>query len=103
MQYIMLLPVSMLIILGIIFSMGKGAFLIAGFNTMPKSEQEKYDTVAMCRFMGKMMFVLAFGAFLWFLSQYLGITLLFFVGMGIFMAAVVFMIIYMNTGHRFRK
>ncbi|MHC8514953.1 DUF3784 domain-containing protein [Sporosarcina sp. ITBMC105] len=35
------------IIFGIIFSSGIGAFLIAGYNTMPAREKEKYDEVAL--------------------------------------------------------
>lgn len=46
---------------GTVFSLGKGAFLIAGYNTAPKREKEKYDEKALCRFMGKLMFALAAG------------------------------------------
>ena len=42
-------------VLGIYLSTGRGTFLIAGYNTMPKEEKEKYDAVALCKFMGKMM------------------------------------------------
>lgn len=31
------------IIMGIVFSFGKGGFLIAGYNTADKKEREKYD------------------------------------------------------------
>ena len=33
----------MLVILGIVFSKGKGAFLIAGYNTASKAEKQKTD------------------------------------------------------------
>lgn len=45
--------------LGILFSSGKRAFLISGYNTMSKKERSKYDAVALCKFMGKLMFAMA--------------------------------------------
>ena len=45
--------------LGVLFSKGKGAFLIAGYNTMSKEKKARYDKNALCRFMGKFMFALA--------------------------------------------
>ncbi len=38
--------------LGVLFSKGKGAFLIAGYNTMSKEKKARYDKNALCRFMG---------------------------------------------------
>ena len=32
---------------------GKGAFLIAGYNTMPDSEKAKYNEIALCKFIGE--------------------------------------------------
>ncbi|UOR13710.1 DUF3784 domain-containing protein [Halobacillus amylolyticus] len=32
--------------LGVFLINGKGSSLIAGYNTLPKEEKEKYDTVA---------------------------------------------------------
>ena len=45
--------------LAALFSRGKGAFLIAGYNTASQKEKAKYDEKALCRFMGKLMFALA--------------------------------------------
>ncbi len=47
------------IILGLVFIQGKGAFLIAGYNTSSRAEKKKYDENALCRFMGKIMFLFA--------------------------------------------
>ncbi|EOU2028835.1 DUF3784 domain-containing protein, partial [Clostridium perfringens] len=44
--------IALFILLGIMFSLGKWSFLIAGFNTMTK---EKYDVMSLCKFMGKFM------------------------------------------------
>ena len=92
-----------LVIMGVVMLKGRGAFLIAGYNTMSKSEQAKYDAPAMCRFIGKIM--LAIGALTvllpagimfertWAIWLYIaGVT-----GLSVFAA------VYANTGNRFRK
>lgn len=89
--------------LGIILSNGKGSFLIAGFNTLPQEEKEKYDTVALCKFMGKMMFALPFSMVFWVLSEAYENNWLFVFGLILFIGIVVFTLIYANTGNRFKK
>ena len=54
-----LIVVCSLIVLGILFSKGKGAFLIAGYNTASAQKKAKTDEKKLCRFMGKLMFALA--------------------------------------------
>ncbi|AOV06717.1 DUF3784 domain-containing protein [Sporosarcina ureilytica] len=100
---ITLLGVVLFIGLGIVFANGKGSFLIAGYNTLPPEEKEKYDTVALCKFMGKMMFSLSFCMVLWAVSEAYDVNWLFYIGLALFIAIVVFMLIYVNTGNRFRK
>lgn len=89
--------------IGISLSQGKGAYLIAGYNTMPKEEKEKYDVLALCKFMGKMMFLFAFSMGFWLLGDIFESTALFIVGTVIFLAVTAFMLIYMNTNNRFKK
>ena len=48
------------LVAAVIFSKGKGASLIAGYNTMPPQEKRQYDEVAMCKFMGKIMYGICF-------------------------------------------
>lgn len=62
------------LILGIIFINGKGAFLIAGYNTSSKEEKAKYYNMTP----------------LW-------------VGWTLFFIITLFTLIYVNTGNRFRK
>lgn len=47
------------VLLGLLFLSGRGWQLIAGYNTMPREERERYDTRALCRFMGKLMLYIA--------------------------------------------
>ncbi|HHX45516.1 MAG TPA: DUF3784 domain-containing protein [Chloroflexi bacterium] len=98
-----ILVVGLLIGLGALFSTGRGAFLIAGYNTMPPEKQATYDTPALCRFMGKMMFVFAFCVGLWILSDVLSAGWLFTVGMILYGVGVAFLLVYVNTGNRFKK
>ncbi|MCM3317153.1 DUF3784 domain-containing protein [Rummeliibacillus stabekisii] len=100
---VMIIVIALFIGIGIIFINGKGSSLIAGFNTMSPEEKENYDTVALCKFMGKMMFVLSFCMLFWLLSEVYASDWLFTVGIVLFIGVVVFMLIYANTGNRFKK
>ena len=56
---IMLLSAIGCYLLSGMFLHGKGAFLIAGYNTMSKKEQEKYDKDKICRSTGYTMLITA--------------------------------------------
>ena len=81
--------------------MGRGAWLIAGYNTMSKEEQEHWDGPALARFTGKiiglltvtLMPVMCIFKFLWLTVLYTVLV----VGLGVFAA------VWCNTGKRFRK
>ena len=51
--------IAVFVLLGVAFFNEKGAFLIAGYNTMSPEERAKYDEKAMCRGMSAMMFACA--------------------------------------------
>ncbi|MCL1858392.1 MAG: DUF3784 domain-containing protein [Oscillospiraceae bacterium] len=90
------------ILLGVLFSFGKGAFLIAGYNTMSKAEKEKYNKTALCKFIGKIMFALSFCIALWFLSDILKIMWILYTGLILFFAVIIFAWFYANTCNRFK-
>lgn len=91
------------LILAIVFSKGKGAFLIAGYNTLPDKEKEKYNEAELCKFMGKMMYGICFSILLWILSDIFEIQILLVIGVVLFVALILFLLIYANTGNRFKK
>jgi hypothetical protein len=91
------------LIFAIYLSKGKGAFLIAGYNTMSDSEKAKYNELSLCKFMSKMMFGISFSIFLWALSELLEIQFLFYIGLVLFICLIVFGLVYSNTGDRFKK
>ena len=95
--------VGLFILFGILLSHGKCSFLIAGFNTMSKEEQNKYDVLSLCKFMGKIMFGMAFCMVLLVLSKALNIKLLSSIGSILVWIFISFTVIYLNSGNRFIK
>ena len=93
---------AVFLLLGILFSRGKGARLIAGYNTAPAAERARYDEKALCRFMAKLMFALAGCQVLMGLGAFVGMWL-FWLGFGLFLAVVIGGVICANTGGRFLK
>jgi len=94
---------AMFILLGIVFMCGKGAWLIAGYNTSSAYEKSRTDEKALCRFMGKSMFVLAACWIPMCLNAVTGKMWLLWTGLGLFFIAIMVIVIYANTGNRFRK
>lgn len=91
------------LIFAIVLSQGKGAFLLAGFHTMAQEEKEHYDEKTLARFMGKMMYGYCFCVLLWILNELFHTQWLFHVGLVLFVALTIFLLIYANTGNRFKK
>lgn len=91
------------VLLGILFSQGKGAFLIAGYNTASPAEKDRYDEKALCRFMGKLMFALAACQAIMGLGAAWAGMWLYWLGIALFLASAVGGVIYANTGGRFLK
>ena len=89
----------MFVILGIVFSKGKGAFLIAGYNTASKAEKQKTDEKKLCKFMGRLMFLLAACWLVIASSEIFKALWLLWVGLCLFFAVCVSGVIYMNTSH----
>ncbi|MDO4535329.1 MAG: DUF3784 domain-containing protein [Clostridium perfringens] len=98
-----ILLVTLFILFGILLSLGKCSFLIAGFNTMSKEEKSKYDVLSLCKFMGKVMFILAFCMTLFVLSHILQLKSMFNISLILFWILILFTVIYLNTGNRFMK
>ena len=95
--------VLMFLILGIVFAKGKGAYLIAGYNTLPKQEKDKLDQKALCACMAVMMFGLAAAWMVFGIGVQVGLPWLSGIGMALFLGEIVFFLIYMNTGKRVQR
>ena len=88
--------------LGALFYSGRGAFLIAGYNTMSKEKKARYDKNALCRFMGKLMFALAACWVPVALGTALGLGWLYGAGIAAYLLVIGGGLIYANTGRRFQ-
>ncbi|MFD1708823.1 DUF3784 domain-containing protein [Siminovitchia sediminis] len=97
-HFIIIIP---FLIFAIVLSKGKGAFLIAGYNTKSEEEKAKYDEVALCKFMGKVSYGICFSIFLGALSGMFGLQILLIIGLMIFFLLIIFTFVYFNTGDRF--
>ena len=98
------LAVSLLFaLLGIVFLCGKGAALIAGYNTASAEERLEIDEKKLCRFMGKLMFVLAACWLVAASSELFHTKALLWVGIALFLVVAIGGVIYANTGHHFDK
>jgi preprotein translocase subunit SecG len=94
---------ALFIVLGIIFASGRGAGLIAGYNTSSTNEKAHTDEKKLLKAMSVFMFVLA-GCFLVSaLSEVFHVKLLIWIGQALFVVALITGLIYLNTGNRFRK
>lgn len=99
-----LIPIIILfILLAITFFLGKGAMLIAGYNTMSKKDKEKYDEKALCHFMGWIMLLLAISMVFPVFGELLQNNILPIIGFSFIVIVILFMIIYLYAGNRFKK
>ena len=94
---------GLFVLLGIIFALGKGADLIAGYNTASAEEKEKYDVKKLCKAMSRFMFALAACWLVIAASEMFQTMVLLWIGLALFLIAVVTGLIYMNTGNRCKK
>ncbi len=98
-----LLIIGLFLLLGIVFSLGKGAGLIAGYNTSSAEKKAMYDEVKLCKCMSKLIFVLALCWLVISLSDILKSVLFLWVGIGLFFSASVVGIIFINRDKSLRR
>ena len=91
------------IFFGIILCHGKGADMIAGFNTASPEERAKWDETALCRAVGILLLVMVGCLELLLLGAVLGMVALTWGGGVLIAVSTVFGIIYINTSKRFKR
>ena len=94
---------GLFVLLGVIFALGKGAGLIAGYNTASAQEKEKYDVKKLCKSMSRFMFALAACWLVIAASEIFQTLILLWIGLALFLLTIVTGLIYMNTGNRCKK
>lgn len=95
--------IGSMILIGIVLSRGKGAFLIAGLNTMSKKEKEKYDIPALCKFMGKIMFAFVLSMLFLLADEFFPGYYLLTIGQVLLGAVLLFVLVFGNVNKRFKK
>ena len=91
------------IIIGIVLCCGKGAFLIAGYNTASPKEKASYDEKALCRATGVLVLAIVGSVEVLMLGLVLDMTALVWVGGVLIAVSTVFGLIYINTSKRFKR
>lgn len=91
-----LLVSASFLVLGIVFSRGKGTSLIAGYNTASPAEKAKYDEKKLCKAMSRLMFVLALCWLVIALSDLCRTMWLLWLGLGLFVAASIGGCVYID-------
>ena len=94
---------ALFLVLGFVFLQGKGAALIAGYNTASAQERAETDEKKLCRFMAKLMFALAACQLIAACGMLFHLRFLLWTGQALFLAAIVCGVICANTGNRFKK
>jgi hypothetical protein len=84
---------------------GRGANLIAGFNTLSKDEKERFDKPALCKFVGKILIPIDIAFITLFIGAVISAPWSTVVGIVIGVLTLPYIIaitVYANTGNRFR-
>lgn len=97
------LIVLFLVILGVVFLCGKGAFLIAGYNTMSPEEKARWDEKALCKAVGVLMLVCAVFFAVVGLSAVFQNYILLTVSTISFLVVVFAGVVYVNTTKKFKR
>ena len=91
-----------MVVVAVLLLLGKGAFLIAGYNTMPEMEKRKYDVKSLCRFIGKLLLPIGVLAPCVAIGEIYEISWMSGAYIALVVVLVVFALVYCNTGNRFK-
>ena len=100
---VFLVLAALFVVLGIMFASGKGAGLVAGYNTASPEEKEKIDEKKLLKIMAVMMFALAACFLISASSVIFHNRMLLWLGQVLFVVVLITGLVYMNTGNRIRK
>ena len=95
--------ILLLAILGLVLRSGKGAFLIAGYNTASKEEKEKTDEKKLCKAVGNLFLILAVCCIVPAAGLITEKVVILLIGVALIAVVCVIGAVYMNNDDRFRK
>ena len=93
----MVIALLMLLALAVLFALGKGGFLIAGWNVMSPEERARYDEKKVYRNMSAMMFSCALCLAIMLLGKATEIEALKWTGALLILPCVIFFAVRVNT------
>ncbi|MCL2856543.1 MAG: DUF3784 domain-containing protein [Oscillospiraceae bacterium] len=97
------LIIALLLVIALLLLRGRGASLIAGYNTLSNDQRAKYDEKTLCRFTGRLLIaVCACMGIVW-AGIHLELSWAIWVGVTLMIALPIAGAIYANTGGRFLK
>lgn len=97
------ITIALLIIAALFLLNGKGAFLIAGYNTLSKARKAKYDEKILCRAVAWLLLALAFCLVILQIGTCFNLSWLVSLAIVLMLIITVGFVIYSNTGKRFLK
>lgn len=100
---VLFLVILLFLGLTIVFALGKGEMLIAGYNTASKEEKEKVNTVRMCKDFSKMTGAITLSLVLFLPGALWNQEIYFILGTTGIILATIIGLIYMNTGNRYDR
>lgn len=92
-----------IVIMSIIMLTGRGADLIAGYNTLTEEEKNKFNTKALTRFIGGITLPIGLAFPTVALGGIFDLWWVPFLFVAFTLGLVIFAFIFINTGKRFRK
>ena len=96
-NWIIWVTITILFILSIVLISGYGSGLIAGFNTLPKETQIKYDEKKLCKTVGIGILIIAVLLFVIALFQYVLPSIFAYISLVIMIVDSIVVIFLMNT------
>jgi len=103
MNIIFVLIMILLLVPAIFLLRGRGANLIAGYNTLSEAQRASYDEKALCRAVGWLLIVLCVCMGVAWAGIHFGLSWVIWVGTALMIALPIAGAIYTNTGGRFLK
>jgi len=97
------LVIFVFFILSLYLLSGRGAFLIAGHNMLPKEDRMKIDEPALCRAMGKLMLAVTISLLFYIPGAIFNSNFFFIIGTVCMILSIIIGLIYMNIGNRYDK
>ncbi|GEK29989.1 hypothetical protein KZO01_02980 [Kurthia zopfii] len=95
--------IFLFVILSLYLLSGRGAFLIAGHNMLPKEDRMKIDEPALCRAMGKLMLAVTLSMLFYIPGAIYESNIFFIIGTVGIVISIIIGLIYMNIGNRYDK